>query len=540
MSDFNDLSKAPKKMTSKLRLFVPYLFLVAVALWSVWPVAAKIKSSLPIGHEDVLLTWIINENIEKIPNDIPNLFNGNIFFPYKNTMAYSDLFLPSSLISFFPVKMLGSYLVAFNFSLILGQILTALVVYLWFKELTKDTSASILGSVAFIFSQIRMHYYVHIHTFIFQWLFLSFFFLWKYTKDNKPWRLYAASIFLILQFWESPLPVFWIFSFAAILLLPKFDKLKQNLKHILLASAMVIFATLPLINAYYSVSNQFNYVRSIREAAHFALSPDSLITTFFSPGLFVLSVISIVFLVKNKFNKKDIELKWILPLFSIGLIMALGPVLKWQGGTVKLFGNIFIPLPYGIFYYVIPGFGALRTPSRWLILFAFSLSALIALALSKYRGKYKRFLFLLGLMLAIFGGTRIQKVTPIPNTDNYPPVYKWLKDAEGDAVLELPIYTSADGSKYPLEFYRMLYSLYHKKNLVNGASGFDPPPWQNLVKDISEVFPDSILEKRLRETGVDYVIVHKNQYGIEKLKELSIWVEKRVVYEDKNTQVIKL
>src|SRR3989344_305619 len=333
-------------MTSKLRLFVPYLFLVAVALWSVWPVAAKIKSSLPIGHEDVLLTWIINENIEKIPNDIPNLFNGNIFFPYKNTMAYSDLFLPSSLISFFPVKMLGSYLVAFNFS------------------------------------QIRMHYYVHIHTFIFQWLFLSFFFLWKYTKDNKPWRLYAASIFLILQFWESPLPVFWIFSFAAILLLPKFDKLKQNLKHILLASAMVIFATLPLINAYYSVSNQFNYVRSIREAAHFALSPDSLITTFFSPGLFVLSVISIVFLVKNKFNKKDIELKWILPLFSIGLIKALGPVLKWQGGTVKLFGNIFIPLPYGIFYYVIPGFGALRTPSRWLILFAFSLSALIALALS--------------------------------------------------------------------------------------------------------------------------------------------------------------
>src|SRR3989344_6340772 len=102
-------------MTSRFKNIAPYLFLILLALYSVWPVAAKIKSSLHIGHEDVLLTWIINENIEKIPNDIPNLFNGNIFFPYKNTMAYSDLFLPSSLISFFPVKMLGSYLVAFNF-----------------------------------------------------------------------------------------------------------------------------------------------------------------------------------------------------------------------------------------------------------------------------------------------------------------------------------------------------------------------------------------------------------------------------------------
>lgn len=527
-------------MTPRLKVIAPYLFLILIALYSVWPVAVNIKSSLPVGHEDVILTWIVNKNIEKIPTDIFNLFNGNIFFPYKNTMAYSDLFLPSSLISFFPARIMESYSVAFNFSLILGQVLTALIIFMWFKELTKDTISSLVGTVAFIFSQIRMHYYVHIHTFIFQWLFLSFFFLWKFSKDNKPWRLYSASIFLILQFWESPLPVFWIFSFAAILLLPKFDILKRNIKHILLSSILVLIATLPLIKAYYSVSNQFNYVRSIREAAHFALSPDELITTFFSPGLFALAVISIVFLIKTKLYKKDRELKWIFPLLLVGLIMALGPVLKWQGSTVKLFGNIFIPLPYGIFYYVIPGFGALRTPSRWLILFAFSLSVIIALALSKYRGKYKRLLFLLGLTLAIFGGARIQKVTPIPNPDNYSPVYKWLKNQEGDAVLELPIYTSGDSSKYPLEFYRMLYSLYHKKNLVNGASGFDPPPRQSLVKDINEEFPSSILERKLSEMGVDYLVLHKNQYEKEKLREITVWGAKKIVYEDKNTLVFKL
>src|SRR3989344_6782357 len=111
-------------MKSKFRHFFPLLVLVIIGLWSIWPVVSGIKSSLPIGHEDILLTWIINDNIQKIPGNLTELFDGNIFFPYKNTKVYSDLFLPSSLLSYLPVKITGSFFTGFNFSLVLGQILT--------------------------------------------------------------------------------------------------------------------------------------------------------------------------------------------------------------------------------------------------------------------------------------------------------------------------------------------------------------------------------------------------------------------------------
>jgi hypothetical protein len=52
--------------------------------------------------------------------------------------------------------------------------------------------------------------------------------------------------------------------------------------------------------------------------------------------------------------------------------MSLGPVLKWSSQTIKIF-HLPIPLLYTIFYYVFPGFNGFRTPSRFMLLFAFAI-----------------------------------------------------------------------------------------------------------------------------------------------------------------------
>lgn len=525
--------------TLKLGRAFPYIFLTVVSLWSLWPTVANFKTSLPLGHEDLILTWIINQNIQKIPHDVGNIFNGNIFYPYKNTLAYSDLFFPSSLISFVAVKISGSFLAGFNFALILGQFLTLFILFFWLKEITKNNQASLLGTIVFGLSQIRMHYFVHIHTFILQWFILSGYFIWKFSVTNRVRYLYYAAISTSIQFWESPLPVFWVFALSFIFLLSKIKILIGLKKHLVVIVSLFSFLISPLALAYLYVSREFQYVRPIREAAHFSMSINDIWGMFFSPGLLILGITALIFIFKSNLDKR-MEIKNYLIVATVGIVMALGPVLKWYGSTLKILGKIFIPLPYGVFYYLVPGFGALRTPSRWMVLFALGVSILVAIAFSKFKSRYNNLIFIAALIAALLGGTRVSGVVNVTNKEDYPAVYEWLKVQGGDAVIELPVYTWGDGKIYKNEYYRMLFSLYHEKKLVNGASGFDPSPWQKLITDVNNLFPESPTVKKLEGLGVDYIIVHKNEIDNKKFQDIEKWGKDRTLYNDGNDVVYKL
>ena len=138
-------------------------------------------------------------------------------------------------------------------------------------------------------------------------------------------------------------------------------------------------------------------------------------------------------------------------------------------------------MPYAAAYYAGPGLGALRTTSRWMWLAGFGASGIIAIGLSGVSGK-KVGIFG-ALLVAVAGGTHLIKYQELPGPEEFPKVYKWLKDQPGSVILELP---RGDENE---ELVRMYYSWMHDKKLVNGYLGFKPP----------EV-----------DTKIDYVIIHKN------------------------------
>ena len=72
-------------MKAKLFGLAPLLLVVVVSIYSVFPSVANFKNSLIYLGDDVLITWILNQNIQKIPYSLGDLFQGNIFFPIKNT-----------------------------------------------------------------------------------------------------------------------------------------------------------------------------------------------------------------------------------------------------------------------------------------------------------------------------------------------------------------------------------------------------------------------------------------------------------------------
>ncbi len=234
-------------MFSRVRRMLPVILLILVALWSVWPVVRNFTNSLTHGHEDLLIVWILNQTIQKIPYDLVNIFQGNIFYPNIDVMAFSDLLVPSAIVSWLPVYLTKQPVVAYNFSLIFGQALTMLVVYFWLKEMTRNKWAAFLGASALGLSQIRMHYHVHLQMWMMQWWLVSAWMIWKYRNTSKLKYLYIAGLFVAIQVWESLLPVFWIGAVGLVLVWPKVSSITKNWKHILTIVVMVIVIILPVM-----------------------------------------------------------------------------------------------------------------------------------------------------------------------------------------------------------------------------------------------------------------------------------------------------
>jgi hypothetical protein len=545
-----------------MRKILPMLMVMGIAVWSVWPVIKKPATAFAYGGDDGIITWQLNQTIQKIPKDLGKLFDGNIFYPYKDTTAYHMLLVPSAILGYLPVQITGSPVAAYNTALIAGQILTMLAAWLWFREMSHDDWSGAAGAVVLGLCQIRMFFSVHIHMWIMQWMLVSAWMLWRYTQNKKTWQLYVAGAFLAVQFWESIYQAYWILIMGVIILWGSRKELWKQKGHLAVIAGGVLVLISPVLAAFGRIYGEFGFGGSIREAANFSMSVNELWQNFWSPSLYVLMVVAILKISPSLIPPLKVrggnggvmkDVWWLAGLMIMGVVLALGPVLKWEGETVKIFGKIFIPLPYGVLYYLVPGFSVLRSVHRFVWLAALGGAGIIAVGFHNtllrpplasrggfFEGNIRRAIAIVSVLLvAIVGGTTVKRDLEFPRPENYPAVYGWLASQPGKAILEYPVYMY-DQTEHGLEMYRMVYSLKHKKGLIGGASGFMPPDRQKLLVDIRLNYPNKELDGKLSQLGVDYVVVHKEETTVEKLGEFARDSRLGPEWEDEKTIVYRI
>ena len=127
---------------------LPILVVTAVAVWSVGPAVKNLTGMSGIGYDSLLLVWIMNGST-KLTTE------GNIFYPNRNTLAYSDLHTISGIIGQIGVWLTHNPTGVFGMNVVLGQGLTSVVVYAWLLKISKNKWGSVVGTTAFILSQIR-------------------------------------------------------------------------------------------------------------------------------------------------------------------------------------------------------------------------------------------------------------------------------------------------------------------------------------------------------------------------------------------------
>jgi hypothetical protein len=183
---------------TKINLSVLCFFII-LSVIMLWPLPAHMADAF-VSHVDPLLnTWIFDWDTYQLFRDPLHLFDANIFFPLKNTLAFSEHMIVLSLIAF-PVSLVsGNPILGYNFVQLLAYILCGFAVYLLVFDLTKSRTAGIVAGIIFAFSPYRFRQLGHIQNITVFWTPLSLLYLHRAVKKPSWKYLLLFGLFFVLQ-----------------------------------------------------------------------------------------------------------------------------------------------------------------------------------------------------------------------------------------------------------------------------------------------------------------------------------------------------
>jgi len=386
-----------------------YFFIMASYIM-LWPLAGYFGSSTVSEGDSLTQMWSMSWVIHSLTTDPANLFNGNLFYPYINTLAYSDATIAQAFQAMPIVLVTGNIVLAYNILTWLSFALSGWGMYLLVKDITGSRVGGLLAGVVFAFAPYRMGRISQLNLLSTQWIPFCFLFLrhlilrdiGRASPDMKlplrnliqqDWGLVAAfSFFFILNALSSFYYLLFIVPLLAIYLIflyasrQRWPGLALLLK-LGIAALIALLFILPTALPYFQVAGEQAAERTVSEVERFSANyrfylavPDnnlfwgrelkSLGGTGGERQLFPgavgllfgtigLAGPLVLWLRRKKSPGKIFWAeRWGWLLFGwFALLMSFGLVLRVKG--------LEIPMPYAFFRNYVPGWNGLRTAVRY-------------------------------------------------------------------------------------------------------------------------------------------------------------------------------
>jgi hypothetical protein len=161
------------------------VFFLAATIVFTWPILPRAATGLADLWDAKLNAWILHWDFHQIFRDPLHLFDANIFYPSRYSLAFSENLLGAALFGF-PLYASGlSTLAVYNIVFLLGMFLSALAAWALAREATGDPVASAVAGLVYAFCPWRIAHIPHIQ---FQWgafLALSLLFLLRYLDTGR-------------------------------------------------------------------------------------------------------------------------------------------------------------------------------------------------------------------------------------------------------------------------------------------------------------------------------------------------------------------
>ncbi len=505
------------------------LLFTALTIGHTWPLAAAPGYWSRIDNADYSLNaWILAWVVHQAPRDPLHLFDANIFYPERRTLAFSEHLVPQAVL-IAPVRWAGgSAITAVNIATMAGFVLGGWAMTAVIARWTGSWPAGLVSGSLLAFNAHTMSRLTHVQALHNYYLPLALMACDKLLAQRR-WRDAAASgVLLALQgltsgYWL----VFTAFSAVAAMAVRVTEWRPFRLgapdaaaarwrSFLLLVTAALLAAAIvtPFILPYWFARQEQGLTRSWQEiefyaprGAEFLSSPSRLhlatplrwgyrsgraMDELF-PGIAgtLLTLCAIV----TGVAWRDRRARMLLAIGITGTLLSLGPRLplyRWLYDHVALLQGIRAPTRFGFLALVavagLSGFAvawlAARLRRRWALLVPVVLCAVVNVEALLAPIAFKPF-------------------------ESPSRVYEVVAQLRNPVIAEFPLYR-------PRDFWKnadyMVWSTEHWKPMVNGYSGFEPMSYRTLSRQVTR-FPDPPTIDILRRAGVTHVIVHRDRFG---------------------------
>jgi len=263
---------------------VAFAYVVA-AIVMTWPFAAKMANSTPGGGDPLLQIWIARWVQHALLTNPLHLYDANIFYPYTNSLAYSDSNVPAAILSAPVYFLTHNAILAVNL-LVLGTfVLAAGGAYALAVALTGNRAVGFLAGLAYAFLPYRYAHIFHLnqlgHAWT-PWVLAALVLLVRRlaTRDSAWGWAIAFGALLGVQVVTSFYVAFQLAFAVAIALIAAIAAAPQArtmrfLAHLAVAGAVAGVIILPLALPYLRVRDELGLERTVREAERYSATPES-------------------------------------------------------------------------------------------------------------------------------------------------------------------------------------------------------------------------------------------------------------------------
>lgn len=487
-----------------------------LAIAHTWPLALNPGRYSRNDNADTQLNeWIMAWVAHQLPRDPMHLFDANIFYPAKDTLAFSEPLIVQALMGA-PLAWSGaSPVLVYNVVLIVGFALTAFATCLLIESWTGSLAAGLIAGSAFAFNTHTLTRLAHIQGIHIYGLPLALLALDRLILRRSVTAALALALWLAVMAYSSG----YLVVFAAVLIgVAVVTRAAEWLPHsprflagVALSGAIAAVAIAPVYLPYRRAARDQHMVRSLDVVKEYSASPRGYLA---SAGRLHFGTWS------GRFFKDPVDSFFpgfvVLGLAGAAMTVALGrgaagaAPLRARVAMLTAIGVVGIVLSlgtatpvYGWLFHVFPPMQGLRAAARFGNLFLLAIATLAGLGYAAIVPTRHRWIGVLLIVLVNVESLR----APFTYTrfEGIPGIYRLLAAEPGPVVVaEQPFYPRwaiFQNGGY------VLASTAHWRPLMNGYSGYTPDSYQHYA-DAFWYFPEDWAIKAMKDAGVTHVVVH--------------------------------
>ena len=512
---------------------VPAALCLLLAIVHTWPLITDPGTLSRNDNADAQLNeWIMAWVAHQLPRSPAHLFDANIFYPERDTLAYSEPLIVPALMGA-PLRWLGaSPVLVFNIILILGFALTAWATYALVFEWTGDRSASLLSGSVFAFNTHLLTRLAHMQG-IHAWgLPLTLLSADRLVVHGR-WRdaVWLGVWMTAMAYTSGYLVVFGAIMIAVVVITRVADWRQKAVRvgaGLGLATVIAGVAILPVYLPYRRLARTMGMLRPLEGVGDFSATVSGYFATaariHFSTwsGRFVSNPVDLFFPGFVVIALAALALWWGLiraPRRPEGSSQRAEPLVRWRivmlvaiaaTGFVLSLGTR-TPV-YGWLYHVFPPMQGLRAAARFGNLFLLAVAALAGLGLAALRPRLpaRRAALIAAGLVIVANVESLRAPLGYTRFEGIPAIYSLVAREPGRVVLvEVPFYPPQ--AAFEQTTY-VLNSTAHWRSTLNGYSGYLPQSYRKNAA-LFWFFPEDHAIQAMRRAGATHVMIHPEGFG---------------------------